>query len=301
MLFIFHEKANMAGVYKIVNLLNGRIYIGSTYRFKSRAHGHKTKLGFNQHENQFLQHDFNKCGTDAFLFEVLEVINGNKEARTDREQYFIDQFYDNQKNCYNLVPYAVDNRGGTHNKEEVDPSTDKRCQPHTTEHKNKISITGKETWQDPVLKEQASRFANKRWSNTEFQQYTFTNSITGETITTDCCLRQWCQERHYSYTAFNQLVHGKIKSSAGWYVGVIPPTYIDRKGEKHKPLSQEHRNKIANNKYTGIVLVNDKGEELVIACNVKEQAAQLNISYTTLLKVLKGICKSVNGWKLPIK
>lgn len=300
MKILFHNKANCAGVYKITNIQNGRVYIGSTCRFKSRALNHISNLEAKRHCNKFLQNDFNKCGTEAFLFEVFEVVDGDKNTRIDREQFFINQFYDNQKNCYNLVPYAVDNRSGTHNKNAADRTTDGRYQPHTTEHKAKISASEKETWKDPELREQASRFANKRWSNTEIQTYTFTNKTTNETITTDCCLRQWCQERNYSYTAFNQLVHGKIKSSNGWYLGTEPPEYVERKGEKRKPLSKEHRDKLANGKYHGRILVNDKGEQLVIDRNVKEQAAQLNISYTTLLKVLNGSCKTVNGWRLPI-
>jgi hypothetical protein len=93
------------------------------------------------------------------------------------------------------------------------------------------------------------------------------------------------------------MVRGKIKSSQGYYLGLIEPEYFVRKGEKRKPLSLEHRDKIAKGKFIGRKLVNDNGEILVVENNVKEQCRKLNLHYTTFLKVLNGKCKSIGGWR----
>lgn len=296
MKFIFYDKANMGGVYKITNISNGRIYIGSTSRFRTRAQSHSNNLVANRHLNKFLQNDFNKCGNDAFIFEVVEVVEGTKKDRLDKEQIYIDRFYDGQKNCYNLVREAKDNRGGTRNKKQIDPLTDGRCKPFSEERKAKHTEKLKEVWADPELKEISRQNSLKRWEG-HSANIVVSHKETGEKVLISGSVKQFCLERGLSYKAFNQLVKGKIKSSGGWYLGEEKPVYVDRHGEKRKPLTPEQRNKHSSGKYAGIKLVNADGNELVIATNVKEQCRELGMHYTTLLKVLKGICKTVNGYR----
>lgn len=270
MKFIFHEKANQGGIYKIVNLDNGRLYIGSTSRFKTRAYNHYNRLLNKTHTNTFLLNDFNKCGSEAFAFEVLEVVVGDKTTLLSREQYFIDQFYDKQKQCYNLAKQAMDNRGGTRNKNAIDPLTDKRCQSPSPLTREKRGNAIKQTFVDhPELRQACSDRANAQWAERP-SSLTFTNKTTGEVVTVQTSLRKFCEERRLNYKAFHLLASGKSKSSGGWYLGTDAPEYVERKGEKRKPLTLEHRAKIAGNKYCGIVLVNDSGDTLVLGNNVKE-------------------------------
>ena len=298
MKFIFYEKANEAGIYKIINLNNGRIYIGSTSRFKTRAYAHNNDLIANRHLNRFLQNDYNKCGAEGFLFEIIEVVSGERKLRVEREQYHIDQWYDNQKNCYNLVKQAMDNRGGTRNKKQTDPLTDGRCKPFSEERLAKHTEKAKEVWQDPELKEVSRQNAIKQWSNQSTNNLTVTNRATGEKVVITGSFRQFCSERGISYKAFHQLVKGKLKSSGGWYMGEEEPVYIDQTGQKRESLSKDHRAKIAGGKFAGRKLVRDDGEELLIGFNVKDQCRELGLPYTTLLKVLSGKCGSVCGYHL---
>lgn len=156
-----------------------------------------------------------------------------------------------------------------------------------------------QAYKDPELIEQSRQHALKQWS-THNANITVTHLETGESATIQGSVREFCLSRNLSYKAFNQLVNGKIKTSGGWYLGTSnsPPEFVDRKGEKRAPLSSEHRAKIAGGKFTGGTLVNDQGEVLVVDTNVKEQCRVLGISYTTLLKVLNKICRTVNGWRL---
>ena len=49
-----------AGIYKITNIINNKIYIGSSSNISLRWNQHIEKLIYNLHENYKLQNDFNK-------------------------------------------------------------------------------------------------------------------------------------------------------------------------------------------------------------------------------------------------
>ena len=101
-----------SGIYKIINKFNGRIYIGSAKRFIERWKSHTSSLRTQKHSNKFLQADFNKCGEDAFVFEVVEVTDGKtKEERLMIEESYIKQYYDKGDNCYNLCDRAISRDG----------------------------------------------------------------------------------------------------------------------------------------------------------------------------------------------
>lgn len=110
-----------SGIYKITNKLNGRVYIGSSKEFKRRWTQHAYSLKTQRHNNKFLQADFNKCGEDAFVFDVIEVTDGKtKEQRLLLEEIYIHQYYDKGKTCYNLSTKAVSPEGcGLKNAEET--------------------------------------------------------------------------------------------------------------------------------------------------------------------------------------
>jgi len=99
MRFLYDGHANEGGIYRITNQTNGRIYIGSTSQFKVRWASHRSHLRRGCHPNPFLQNDFNKCGPDAFVIEVVSVIP-NKMGRRDAEEKLIREHFG--PGCYNL-------------------------------------------------------------------------------------------------------------------------------------------------------------------------------------------------------
>lgn len=58
-------------VYRITNLKNGMIYIGSTGHFQVRKSEHLGQLRTNKHCNRHLQEDFNIYKEKSFVFEVI--------------------------------------------------------------------------------------------------------------------------------------------------------------------------------------------------------------------------------------
>ena len=294
----YNGHANDNGIYRIRNITNNRVYYGSCLRFKSRFRNHSNTLASGKHGNRFLQADYNKCQPNDFVFEIVEVVNGDKIARLAREQVYITEHFDNGNQCYNLRNKSFDTREGVGNTNVADPLTDGRCKPFSEERLAKHTEKAKEVWQNPELKEVSRQNAIKQWSNQSANNLTVTNRGTGEKVVITGSVRQFCSERGISYKAFHQLVKGKLKSSGGWYMGEEEPVYIDQTGQKRESLSKEHRAKIAGGKFAGRKLVRDDGEELLIGYNVKDQCRELGLPYTTLLKVLSGKCGSVCGYHL---
>ena len=105
----------VTGVYKITNLINNKVYIGSSCALskgiKGRWKYHIFKLLKNSHESKYLQNSWNKYGAKNFEFSILELIpkeNGEsyekfKKRVREKEQYFLN-FYNacDRKNGYNL-------------------------------------------------------------------------------------------------------------------------------------------------------------------------------------------------------
>ena len=89
----YEGKSLKSGVYKLTNKNNNKVYIGSAKRFKERWNQHAASLRRNKHYNKYLQADFNKCGEEAFVFEVIEIIEGTKEDRLVVEQRYINLHY----------------------------------------------------------------------------------------------------------------------------------------------------------------------------------------------------------------
>jgi group I intron endonuclease len=97
------------GIYRIVNLVNGKVYIGSALRFRTRFNEHRWRLRRGRHHSPRLQRAWDKYGEDAFRFEVVEVV-GTPDDLIPREQHWIDA-----TNCvsvgYNCSPTAGSTRG----------------------------------------------------------------------------------------------------------------------------------------------------------------------------------------------
>ena len=87
----------MIGVYKIVNKINGKYYVGSSNDIKCRWSGHKNKLNNNVHENSHLQRSWNKYGSNNFDFIIVEETLNDKLS----EQHYLDIAKNERKNCYN--------------------------------------------------------------------------------------------------------------------------------------------------------------------------------------------------------
>lgn len=118
---------NNCGIYKIINIINGKCYIGSSIDIKRRWKEHNRNLIKNNHINVHLQKSWNKHGKSSFLFEIIELV-GDIKNLVIREQYYLDEAnLFNSNILYNICTIAYSAYGVK----------------HTEETKNKMSISHK--------------------------------------------------------------------------------------------------------------------------------------------------------------
>ena len=65
-------KKKVSGIYKIVNKVNGKYYVGSSIDVKKRWREHVSDLQRGNHKNRHLQRSWNKYGKDNFTFVFVE-------------------------------------------------------------------------------------------------------------------------------------------------------------------------------------------------------------------------------------
>lgn len=90
---------NNIGIYRIINKVNGKFYIGSTSTigFVKRWNKHILDLHNQKHHSIYLQRAWNKYGEKNFKFEILEICN--KNDCLSKEQYYLDKFNPNYNIC----------------------------------------------------------------------------------------------------------------------------------------------------------------------------------------------------------
>ncbi len=95
----------MQGIYKIVNKVNGKYYVGSSVDSEKRWKGHRSELGRGIHCNVYFQNAWNKYGEESFILIFVEEVLGGREARQFREQDYLDEGFA-QDILYNLATNA---------------------------------------------------------------------------------------------------------------------------------------------------------------------------------------------------
>ncbi|MBY0595304.1 GIY-YIG nuclease family protein [Bacillus bingmayongensis] len=70
---LYKETEIEAGVYRITNTKNKKMYVERTMNLKTMS-GRRFELNVGSHTNRALQDDWKQYGADAFEFEVLEVL-----------------------------------------------------------------------------------------------------------------------------------------------------------------------------------------------------------------------------------
>lgn len=144
----------VCGIYEIKNIVNNKIYIGSSYHVYNRWSRHRYELNKNIHNNIHLQRAWNKYGKDNFKFNIIENIPisdtflNMKNIIIEKEQYWIDK-----TNCcdinlgYNIANKAYSKLGIKDSDETRKKKTEALLKPERREIASKtMSKTNKQRY-----------------------------------------------------------------------------------------------------------------------------------------------------------
>lgn len=179
MKFNYEGNSQSPGIYKIINTISGRIYIGQAKSFKQRWYGHSRSLRSGKHQNKFIQNDYSKCleqvGNDDFIeFHVVEVMNESTKAeRKEREEHWINQFYDKQINCYNFQKIVQGNERSCYSltPEETrkkQSNSLKKAMETNPEFKQKSIEQLMKNKSNPVVMGKITQATQQRWQDPEY-------------------------------------------------------------------------------------------------------------------------------------
>lgn len=96
------------GIYQIRNIVNGKIYVGSSKNMPQRWKKHRSKLKHRKHPSKHLQNAWDKYGACSFVFEVLEECD--LSLLIVKEQYYLDTL----NPCDREVGYNTFKHAGAH-------------------------------------------------------------------------------------------------------------------------------------------------------------------------------------------
>lgn len=100
-MFIWGDGMEQMGtIYKIENLVNGKVYVGQTrVGFKKRLNEHLYALKKNSHNNDYLQNAWNKYSEENFSFSIIVSCEINELDRLETEWI---SYYKKNNLSYNL-------------------------------------------------------------------------------------------------------------------------------------------------------------------------------------------------------
>lgn len=207
---------SVPGIYSIKNIVNNKVYIGSSTNLEKRIKKHIWGLYNGKHRNNILIKAFNKYGHTNFYFICLEMCDESSLA--EKENFWINYFQSYKKeNGYNIQPIAYSNeRNNLSEETKMKISLSQKEKKKTIEHniKNSLAHLGKKNPNfGKKISEKLSKIisaSNKR----RRKEYIF-KSPTGECIKFTG-LSDFCKENNLSSSSMSQLSYGKIKSHKGW-------------------------------------------------------------------------------------
>lgn len=138
------------GIYKITNLINGKVYIGQSLDIHTRWNTHKNKNTWGK--NQAIYKAFKKYGIENFEFSIIELCD---EKELNEKEIFYIELYDSFNKGYNMTLGGKSVCGYQHTEETKKKLSENRKGKytginnprygikHTEESKKKMSIHSK--------------------------------------------------------------------------------------------------------------------------------------------------------------
>jgi group I intron endonuclease len=95
----------MRCIYKIINAVNNKFYVGSAVNYEKRKARHLWRLRRGDHANKHLQSAWNLYGEAAFLFAVVQVVSESDDLLAAENVWLHEHV--GQDYCYNIAADAM--------------------------------------------------------------------------------------------------------------------------------------------------------------------------------------------------
>ena len=93
------------GIYKIINVVNNKFYVGSAVDFTARKRRHWWALRSQRHANKHLQAAWNKYGEESFKFLIVEELPEDADVLAAENVWLKEHV--GKDYCYNLGTDAI--------------------------------------------------------------------------------------------------------------------------------------------------------------------------------------------------
>jgi group I intron endonuclease len=110
-----NDTGKISGIYKIINKIDGKYYVGSSSNINRRRIRHFDTLRKGVHHNTKLQRAFDKHGTDNFQFVCVQLLSTGDLLT--KEQLYLNECKMNPESNYNIKYVARAPKGYKHNEE----------------------------------------------------------------------------------------------------------------------------------------------------------------------------------------
>ena len=285
----------LSGVYKIKNVINNKLYIGSSLNVNKRIKQHKRSLLKGNHHSVKLQRSYDKYGENNFKYEIIE--ETYIENLIIREQHYIDLF-DCYNNGYNSVEFAGSNLGMKHSDSTKDKirfismgNKNMLNKTHTNETKNIISekLKGRPLSDATKLKMSESKIGKKLSDETKLK---ISNFNKGKLRTEEH--KKKLSVSHIGLKQSLETIEKRVKSNTGKKRTAETKKKMsdNMTGIKKGPMSDE--NKLKRSKR--ILLINENGTIKEYE-GIKICANDLKISFNRISEVLNGKRKFYKRYK----
>jgi len=247
------ENENIFCIYKIINIINGKIYIGqTTQNLEKRMSKHFSDAKTKRKKSYKIHNAINKYGRDNFKYEVIEYVD-NQILLNERECYWI-KYYDCIKNGYNILV------GGMIGRSKIWLG-----RKHTEETKKKMSIAQKGKIVSDITKQKLSKAKMNSIMPSSFEHPNSINIVqinkdTYELINIFGSIREAeiSINGHYTGNIHNVINNNKTNKTAYGYVWLTIDEYEHNKNNISKYIDNIFENYIYYGK-TKIVQLDYKG------------------------------------------
>lgn len=199
----------ISGIYKIVNKIDGKYYVGSSCDIQRRWKTHIYYLTRNRHINDYLQNAWNKYGNNSFELLIVEL--SDKEKNFLVEQKYLDIAKTEQDKCYNL---NFESKGGC-----ISDYAIQKMKSFKVDYFKKIENRKKLSEQYRGNKNPNygnHKLAGKNHPLFDHKKYNFFNLKNG--MSEQCTRFDLKSKYNLDKDCITRLVKGEYKSHKGWII-----------------------------------------------------------------------------------